>query len=541
MNSEWQKELQDLLSALLDEDHLEPAQQTRLRELLEAHPEAREIYLDYFEMHGNLTDGLVPPAQVEKIKIWSWGKYHWAGLGLLALAASLLITVGLYQGILFNSGTGEPIAQNSQPLSQPTEREEAIDETIAVLLTSVGAVWDSGSGKLQPGTTLLPGRLKLVQGLACIQFYSGASVVLEGPADLDLQNAYQVYCYQGRLRAIVPPQAKGFVIESPQMDLVDLGTEFGMQVDQLGQVEVHVFDGKVELHEPGTRHVAPAPRELTDGRAIAVDMEGTEKVIPFNNDAFPAMSELSSRSNAALNELHESWKQYAQTLTKDPRLKHYYNFEPSSSNHRRLVNQAENSDGTYGGAVVGCQWTEGRWPNSTAFEWKRPGDRVRVYVPGEFDELTLMAWVRIDGLDYLYSGLMLTDEFKLEMPHWQIDEQGRIIFCVKASESSYYIRSKPVFGPSNFGQWTHLVVVYDGPGKQMKLFANGQVVAVLPIQDPPKIKIGPATIGNWGISTPGNPAPIRNLNGRMDEFMLFDAALSDEEIQMIYSTGQPNQ
>ena len=56
----------------------------------------------------------------------------------------------------------------------------------------------------------------------------------------------------------MPPQAHGFAIGSPNLDLVDRGTEFGLQVGG-GKTEVHVFQGKVELYEPGaTRRALPA-------------------------------------------------------------------------------------------------------------------------------------------------------------------------------------------------------------------------------------------------------------------------------------------
>ena len=39
------------------------------------------------------------------------------------------------------------------------------------------------------------------------------------------------------------------------------------------------------------------------------------------------------------------------------------------------------SDGT----VVGCQWTEGRWPGKKALEFQQVSDRVRLKMPGEFE------------------------------------------------------------------------------------------------------------------------------------------------------------
>ena len=56
----------------------------------------------------------------------------------------------------------------------------------------------------------------------------------------------------------------------------------------------------------------------------------------------------------------------------------------------------------------------------------------------------------------------------------------------------------------------------------------------------PVTRIGMASMGNW--STPTKPDvdfAIRNLNGSVDEFALFSAALSAEEIEEFYEKGRP--
>ena len=53
-------------------------------------------------------------------------------------------------------------------------------------------------------------------------------------------------------------RAKGFTVETPSATLVDLGTEFGADVDRSGNGEVHVFRGEVIVH----------PRSLTDSRPL---------------------------------------------------------------------------------------------------------------------------------------------------------------------------------------------------------------------------------------------------------------------------------
>ena len=43
----------------------------------------------------------------------------------------------------------------------------------------------------------------------------------------------------------MPRFARGYTILTPTAEVVDLGTEFGVDVDDSGASEVHVFDGDV--------------------------------------------------------------------------------------------------------------------------------------------------------------------------------------------------------------------------------------------------------------------------------------------------------
>ena len=54
------------------------------------------------------------------------------------------------------------------------------------------------------------------------------------------------------------------------------------------------------------------------------------------------------------------------------------------------------------------------------------------------------------------------------------------------------------------------------------------------------VTIGNASIGNWGDPIRDEPRfAVRNLNGSMDEFALFEAALSADEITELYDHGKP--
>jgi hypothetical protein len=53
----------------------------------------------------------------------------------------------------------------------------------------------------------------------------------------------------------------------------------------------------------------------------------------------------------------------------------------------------------------------------------------------------------------------------------------------------------------------------------------------------PKLRIGRADLGNW--TDPIWARAIRSLNGRIDEFAIYSAALAPDEILTIFEEGRP--
>ena len=82
-------------------------------------------------------------------------------------------------------------------------------------------------------------------------------MILQGPAELVLVSGSEARLVHGTLTARVPTPARGFTILSPRGKVVDLGTEFGLSVDDEGDTTVRVFDGQVAAFplssEPETR------------------------------------------------------------------------------------------------------------------------------------------------------------------------------------------------------------------------------------------------------------------------------------------------
>ncbi|QEH34260.1 FecR protein [Aquisphaera giovannonii] len=117
---------------------------------------------------------------------------------------------------------------------------------VAWLLNAQDCVW-AGSEAEMPGRDMRSGKiLRLRSGLAEIEFEQGARVLLHGPAEFVLLGGSSARLVQGSLTARVPEPARGFTVFSPRGKVIDLGTEFGLSVDEDGATTVRVFEGLVE-------------------------------------------------------------------------------------------------------------------------------------------------------------------------------------------------------------------------------------------------------------------------------------------------------
>ena len=236
------------------------------------------------------------------------------------------------------------------------------------------------------GETIPPGLMAWDAGLVQLEFYGGATVVVEGPAEIEILDESCVVCRLGRLRAHVPEPARGFAVLAPSFELVDLGTEFGLNVSVDGATEVHVFDGNVELYDVESNRNPATRRELNAGDALAVNRDGTSKPIAAKNADFVTPTRLSQMTDARQQGQLRGWRAFRDSLQGDPRVVAYFPFDRNASEDRLLVGQGTNGK-LIEGAIVGCEWSEGRWAGKPSLQFKRPGDRVRINVPGEFDPL----------------------------------------------------------------------------------------------------------------------------------------------------------
>ncbi len=103
----------------------------------------------------------------------------------------------------------------------------------------------------------------------------GATVLIEGPCIFELLNDNAIRMHRGRIAAQVPERAIQFTVKTPTAQIVDLGTEFGVDVKASGHTVAAVFDGRVRLAEAiESSDQTPQTVELTQGKQTHVDTTG---------------------------------------------------------------------------------------------------------------------------------------------------------------------------------------------------------------------------------------------------------------------------
>lgn len=271
-------ELDQLLAGLCDDD-LSAAERARLAALLRNDVAARARYLEWVDLHACLAQemenrtalataealarGTPAPAAATRAEPAARRSLAWVGL---ALAASLFVAA------FFLSGRGE------RPLRTPE---------LGVIATAQQLEWGDPSLPISAGDKIFPGHYLLRAGQVQFHLKNGVEITVHAPANMSLVDAKTLQLTEGRLVARVPEAAIGFRVTTPNTDVVDLGTEFGVSVEENGSTEIHVAEGVVVARSSSSSGVVP----IVGREAGRVDFELREvSPIPFDSSRFPGFS-----------------------------------------------------------------------------------------------------------------------------------------------------------------------------------------------------------------------------------------------------------
>lgn len=399
----------------------------------------------------------------------------------------------------------------------------------ARVLRVESASWTGPS--LQAGQALRGGgRVVLAQGMVELRFARGSRVLVEGPADFEVRGRSSGFLHQGRAVADVPEQDHGFIIDSPRGRVVDLGTAFGVSVDDSGSTEVHVIEGRVRAGVTGDALM----QEIGVDEALRLEAEGATRMAA-NPSAF--LTEMPPVASSSPNFLHWRFNEGAGFQSADSgrglgeantllELKSYRPGQPPPQWIAGPFGSALDFNGTSAYAETGYRGIEGGQARTVA-AWVR--------VPTDFD--------RTDGF-----GILSWGNYSSEGAAWQFSinplaEEGDLGRLRLGTNQGYVIGSTDL----RDGQWHHVAaVLYGGArpntGTHVLLYVDGRLepASTKTLRDI-HTAIGPDSHGIWvGRNLAFNKRHYTGgpfFRGGLDEILIADSAFSQEQIQRLMREG----
>lgn len=195
----------------------------------------------------------------------------WAAYGTVAAV------VAIAAAIIWPMFQSDHVAPQPKVETAPPQAVQAYAEIVEM----DAAVWSGPSAAFQVGRALGAEPLHLDSGHAVLLFNNGARLMLQGPLRATLDDANRVTVGYGDVAANVPQSGRGFTVRSQGLELIDLGTEFGVAVAESGETELHVFRGAVQLRKEGKS--AANGETFLSNRAVRFDPQ-SQAIEPIHAD-----------------------------------------------------------------------------------------------------------------------------------------------------------------------------------------------------------------------------------------------------------------
>lgn len=231
----WQA-LQDL-----EAGHMDSVDRDDLMEWVKQSPEAAEAYLEYFELSAIVADEAQIHCEQSSLpelacEVDAKGA---AGRGrlnkvivLFTMAAAAVVLIGVFGPKLF-SGDGTKA-------SGKTFLAEAVPGTLWEV-NGEGAAVGKELVKIEEGSTV-----EVTSGTLKLLHETGAELVIQGPALVEFPQFQHPVLRHGWLWLDTKESDLEFRIDTPELLLEDIGTQFGTHVPLDGPAEVHLIEGRVD-------------------------------------------------------------------------------------------------------------------------------------------------------------------------------------------------------------------------------------------------------------------------------------------------------
>ncbi|WP_425395820.1 FecR domain-containing protein [Aeoliella sp.] len=198
-----------------------------------------------------------------------------------AIAACLLVAVGVWKtrqdrGNLMAGAHDPALTDNNNGETLPPITPVAT-EYVAQVVDATGDVrWVGDSAPFDFGLRVGTGeRIALESSVLRLQYFSGATIILHGPASFTPTGPTSGHLAAGKLTGRVSSaQGESFRLATPSADVIDLGTEFGVAVSETSATDVCVFEGEVEVKSSAASRRSTSPIRLTQGMTLRMSADG---------------------------------------------------------------------------------------------------------------------------------------------------------------------------------------------------------------------------------------------------------------------------
>ena len=462
-----------------------------------------------------------------------------------SIAAVLMLGALLYLTIVGLGGNAEKtnvpkIAGDQPEPSAPSDLPEVQPTPIAAMLTGEhNAAWEH-----HPGKDLYAGqRLTLIRGTAEIATTRGAIVVIEAPASIELlNNSNAIHLDRGRLVGICHTESsKGFLVRTPDLDVTDLGTEFGVEVNRSGETSVEVFSGSVAVQQTDSR-LSAAPVKLVKGQTAST--RSGHLTVASGRVGQSGLSKL------FVADTQRRWQTYHDRLRQDPSVLAYYSFEQPTEG---LLPEARGNQ-VFHGQIHGAQWVEGRFPWKRGLRFGGPGTMDRVELSGPASDrmnfagsFSIAVWFKAEPFTSDWQSIITKGEahwriarntmWGLHPQHGKPYEPSALNFGF-AYEGSRFPVDLPGKTPVDDGVWHQAVIVYEvgDTGRTKHLYidgvADGKPARAQAVEPDDNV----VWIGGNSQSPDG-----REFHGVIDEVAIFERALTPGQVSELYRQCAPPQ
>ncbi len=493
-----------------------PEQRERLMELMRDSPEVVDLYLRHMKMVALLKMAASSRAEIGMMPVsQDMLRHDKRKSGIISMALGVAAVLFLSLGFLF--------FQLNRQVGDADDFLVVLDRSADSILSISSPNKDLTDADFGGNQLRVGDQVSLSQGVVRFTFPNGVKAIVEGPAEVDVLSEVSLGMKSGKAWFRVPKEGHGFTVESAQVKVIDLGTEFGVYHDKEKKFQVHVGKGRVRV-EPRLKSLAK--HELVGGEAMRFDVYGLGEEmnvktsmfqrkfivgIPYLHWSFDELDGLAFASEGTMTSSSHEWRAVVQRLSKGS--------EPL--NFRNAVTR-----GKFGKAFS----MNGKdWFAQTAF----PG------IGGDSPR-TFAAWVRhradygMPRTPYCSWGRRLGYGKSWKVHIWTQD--GYALWSSAFKPAAYSPLPK-----STFDEWVHIVSVFTGKYNdegypEIRHYVNGELqeMLVLPGDKGPidtdiseastRLRFGAAYDVDDGGYT---------VDGDIDEAYLFRGVLNEKQIRQL--------